>query len=96
MTPREAASPLPDPFVLLSCAYDIRPIFEAGPGQVVPAKRETRLAVGLPPGTDHPQVFEIPRVISDLLVALDDWTDPLMLDVVPQSASSLPISSSTG
>jgi len=75
--------------VLLSCAHDIRPIFEAGTGQVVPAKRETRLVVALPPGTDRPQVFEVPAAVSDLLAALDDWTDPLLLDVAPPLAKLL-------
>jgi hypothetical protein len=75
--------------VLLCCAYDIRPIFEAGLGQVAPARRETRLVVALPHGADRPQVFEVPPAVSDLLAALDDWTDPLKLDVVPQLAKLL-------
>jgi hypothetical protein len=72
--------------VLLRCAYDIRPIFEAGPGQAVPAKRETRLVVALPPGADKAQVFEVSPAVFDLLAALDDWTDPRALDTAPELA----------
>jgi hypothetical protein len=65
--------------VLLRCAYDVRSIFEAGPGKAVPAKRDTPLAVALPPGVNQPQVFELPVAVFDLLSALDHWTDPAAL-----------------
>ena len=66
-------------FTLLRCAYDIRSIFE-GDGAVAangiaPAKRELSLVIGVLPGDDQPQVFEIPDVAFDLLAELDEWTD---------------------
>jgi hypothetical protein len=70
----------------LRCAYDIRPIFEAGSEQLVPVKRDTRLVVALPAGADGPQVFEVVPALFDLLAALDDWTDPQGLDVAPDFA----------
>ncbi len=83
--------------ILLRCAYDIRPIFEAplstlprmrgrvGEG-AVPVKRDAPLVVALPPGSDGPQVFEVAPAIFDLLAALNDWTDPEGLDVEPDFA----------
>jgi hypothetical protein len=62
--------------VLLRCAYDVRPIFESGLRQVVPERRETPLAIAMPPGANRPQVFEVVPVIFDLLAALDNWIDP--------------------
>lgn len=60
--------------ILLRCAYDVRPIFEGGGGPGVPVERATPLVVALPPGTDRPQVSEVPAAVFDLLEALDDWT----------------------
>src|SRR5258706_479997 len=83
--------------ILLRCAYDIRPIFEAplptlprmrgrvGEG-AAPVKRDAPLVVALPPGSDGPQVFEVAPAIFDLLAALNDWTDPEGLDVEPDFA----------
>lgn len=71
--------------VLLRCAYDIRTIFETGIGKAVPPKRDTPLAVAIPPGIDRhrsnglPQVFELSAAVFDLLCALDHWTDPAAL-----------------
>jgi hypothetical protein len=65
--------------VLLRCAYDVRPIFEAVPGRAVPARRNTPLAVTVPPGATQPQVFELPAALFDLVSALDHWTDPAAL-----------------
>jgi hypothetical protein len=65
--------------VLLRCAYDIRPIFEAGTDDGDPAERDTPIVVAMPPRAQQPQVSELPPVIFDLLAALDDWTDPAEL-----------------
>jgi hypothetical protein len=75
--------------VLLRCAYDIRSIFEAGVVRAAPARWETRLVVALPSGSDYPQVFEVPPAVFDLLAALDDWINPLELDVAPGLAKLL-------
>jgi hypothetical protein len=75
--------------ILLRCAYDIRPIFEGGAGQAVPIERATPLVVVLSPGTDRPQVFEVPPAVFDLLAALNDWTDPPTSDAGPEVATLL-------
>jgi hypothetical protein len=62
--------------ILLRCAYDIRPIFEAGSQRPVPVKRDTLLVIAMARGAEGPQVFEVVPAIFDLLSALDDWTDP--------------------
>jgi hypothetical protein len=65
--------------VLVRCGYDVRQIFEQGgpdaPGRDVP-KRDTPLAVTVPPGATEPQIFELPPALFDLLAALDHWTAP--------------------
>jgi hypothetical protein len=61
--------------VLLRCAYDIRPIFEAGSGEATPVERDTALAIAIPPDAEHPKVFEVLPLVFDLLAVLDDWTD---------------------
>ena len=75
--------------VLLRCAYDVRPIFEAGSEKAVPVERETSLAIAIPPGVDGPQIFEVSPAIFDLLTALDDWADPSGLDAEPDFAKFL-------
>jgi hypothetical protein len=75
--------------VLVRCGYDVRSIFEAGAGQAVPSKRDTPLVVALPPGADHPQVFEVPPAVFDLLAELDDWTLPPELNGAPELARLL-------
>jgi hypothetical protein len=67
----------------------MRPIFEAGPQNAVPVKRDTSLVVALPPAAGGPQVFEVGPAIFDLLAALDDWTDPAALPVAPEFAKLL-------
>ena len=86
--------------MLLSCAYDIRPIFEiphpalprmrgkVGEG-AAPVKRDTSLVVALPLGADGPQIFEVAPPIFDLLAALDDWIDPHALPAEPDFADLL-------
>jgi len=70
--------------VLLQCAYDVRSIFEVGAGTAAPAKRKTELVVAQPPAEGHPRVFEVPSAVFALLRALDDWTDPLAVEVSPE------------
>jgi len=70
--------------VLLRCAYDIRPIFEAGLEHAVPVRRETPLVIALPPGAKGPQVSEVDPALFDLLAALDDWCDPPELNAEPE------------
>ena len=65
---------------LLRCTYDIRPLFENG-ADAEPARRETLLAITIPPQARGPQVFELLPAIFDLLAALDDWVDPAVLGV---------------
>ena len=72
--------------ILLRCAYDVRPIFEARLEQGMPTNRETPLVVALPAAANRPQVFEVPTAVFDLLALLDDWTDPPELDAAPELA----------
>jgi hypothetical protein len=60
--------------VFLPCAYDIRSIFEGGPGEA-PQRRDVMLAILVPPGTAQPAIFEVPAPVYGLLVELDNWTD---------------------
>jgi hypothetical protein len=66
--------------VLLRCGYDIRPIFEPEGGNADPPKRDTALAVAMPPAADQPGVFELLPPVFDFLAALDDWIDPATLE----------------
>jgi hypothetical protein len=61
--------------VLLRCAYNIRPVVEDDAQDVAVAKSDTPLAIAIPPGAEHPSVFEVPPHVFDVLGALDDWTD---------------------
>jgi hypothetical protein len=70
--------------VLLRCAYNIRPIFEGGPEEAAPAKRDTPLAIVVPPTGEHPNVFELLPVAFDMLAALDHWTDRLEFGTAPE------------
>jgi hypothetical protein len=73
-------------FILLRCAFDIRPICEGdGDGATVaPTKRDVPLVIGIPPGGDQPQVYEVPAVAFDLLAELDDWTDRAAFAAAPE------------
>lgn len=66
--------------VLLRCSYDVAPIFAPADATrartAAPRRRDTRLAVTMPPGAERPRVVETPPSVFDLLGALDDWTDP--------------------
>jgi hypothetical protein len=63
----------------LRCAYDIRSIFEGGLGEVVPPKRDISLVVILAAGSWNARILEVPPVVFDLLVRLDDWANPMTL-----------------
>jgi hypothetical protein len=65
--------------VALRCAYDVRSIFDAASVAAVPPKRETSLVVSFPSGCCDPHIVEVPKVIADALMLLDDWTDPSRL-----------------
>jgi hypothetical protein len=71
--------------VLLRCRFNVRPIFETGTTAPIPPKRDTRLAVAMPPGAEQPLVFEMLPVIFDLVAALDDWIDPSALGAIRDS-----------
>jgi hypothetical protein len=60
--------------MFLPCAYDIRLIFEGGPGGP-PQRRDVMLAILVPPGASQAAIFEVPRPVYGLLAELDDWTD---------------------
>jgi hypothetical protein len=70
--------------VLLRCDYDIREIFEQGPQQASPPRRDTPLAVVMPMGEDQPRVFEILPVVFELLESLAEWTDPATLGLTAE------------
>jgi hypothetical protein len=70
---------------LLHCAFDIRPIFEADSGQATPAKRDTPLAIAMPPDGLNPKAFEVLPVIYDILAAIDEWTDRSTLGATPEA-----------
>jgi hypothetical protein len=61
--------------VLLRCGYDIRPIFEDASKGAAPARRDTPLAIALPPDAGHPSIFEISPLVFQAVGMLDDWTD---------------------
>jgi hypothetical protein len=61
--------------VLLRCAYNIRPVVEDDAEDVALVKRDTPLAIAIPPGAEHPKIFEVPPAVFDVLGVLDDWTD---------------------
>lgn len=70
--------------VLLRCAYDIRPILEGRAGRDAPARRDTLLAVTLLPGTEAPQVSQLPRDLFEVLEMLDDFIDPASFEDAPE------------
>jgi len=69
--------------VLLYCAHDIRPLLEGRAGNDTPARRETRLAVTMLPGTDEPRVSELSRDLFELLEMLDRFIDPSIFHDMP-------------
>lgn len=61
---------------LRRCDFNIRSIFEPDTGVVVPPKRDTRLAISMPPDAEQPQIFEVNPAVFDLLSIINDWTEP--------------------
>jgi hypothetical protein len=70
--------------VLLRCRYDIRPIFEDASNGMVPALRDTMLAVALAPGAGYPSIFEISSPVFQGLQMLGEWTDRSELGAASQ------------
>jgi hypothetical protein len=60
---------------LVRCAYDVRSLF-TDQLEHTPPKRDMLLAVSVPLGSELPEAFELHPVVFDLLLVLDDWTDP--------------------
>jgi hypothetical protein len=54
-------------------------------GQATPAKRDTPLAIAMPPDALHPNVFEVLPVVYDGLAAIDEWTDRSTLGATPEA-----------
>lgn len=69
---------------LLHCAYDIRPVFEAGSREAAPTKHDTLLAIALPPDAEHPRVFELFPPVFNVLAGIDGWTDRFLLGSAPE------------
>jgi hypothetical protein len=67
--------------VLLRCKYDILPILEGS--DAAPARRETRLAVAMLPGTDEPRVSELSSDLFELLEMLDQFADRAIFQDTP-------------
>jgi hypothetical protein len=71
---------------LLRCVYDVRPLFEAKPGDEPaepPLERDMPLAIVLPPNAEQLQILELLPVIFDLLAALEDWSPLTGLGIPP-------------
>jgi hypothetical protein len=64
--------------ILRHCGHDVRCIFEREDG-ADPPRRDTWLAIALPPGSESPQPYELHPALFALLDALDGWTDPSLL-----------------
>ena len=75
--------------ILRKCEYDVRGIFEAAPENAVPIRRDTLLAILIPPGARDPQIFEVLPVAFEALVALDVWTDTAGLGCAPERDAML-------
>jgi hypothetical protein len=61
--------------VLVRCSYDVRSILEERTGEAGVAKRDTPLAMSMPPGAEHPTVSELSPDLFELLEMLDDFVD---------------------
>ena len=70
--------------VLLRCSYDIRPILEGRAGDTTPARRETRLAVAMLPGTDEPLVSDLSSGFFEFLEMLDQFVDAAFFQDAPE------------
>ena len=70
--------------LLERCRHDVRPIFEGADVAAPVACREIRLAIAVPIGAEHPQVFELPAAVFDLVEALTDWTARRAFGAAPE------------
>jgi len=70
--------------VLVRCAYNIRPVVEDDVEDVAVTKRDTPLAIAIPPAELQPKVFELSPPVFDVLAALDDWTNRSELGTASQ------------
>src|SRR5205085_7234409 len=70
--------------ILLKCEYDVKDIFEAAPEKPVPARRDTLLAILIPPGEQNPGIVELLPAAFETLIALDEWTDKSRLGSAPE------------
>ena len=61
-----------------------RPIFETRAAGISPPRRDTALAVSIPPGAAAPRVFELDPIAFDLLARLNSWTDPAAFGETPE------------
>jgi hypothetical protein len=66
--------------VLLRCSHDIQSIFDQAVENPSPPKRDTRLAVVIPPGASQSRIVEVAPAVFDLLATLDDWADASAID----------------
>jgi len=66
--------------VVLSCAFDVRPIFDSGSSNIVAPKRKTSIAVTLTAGSREVRLVKVPTNAGDALMLLDDWTHARVLD----------------
>jgi hypothetical protein len=69
--------------ILVRCTYNVRPIFEDDVEKATLVKRDTPLAIAIPPAAEQPKIFEMPPPVFDVLGALDDWTDRSELEAAP-------------
>jgi hypothetical protein len=72
--------------LLLRCAYDIRSILEGRDHGARPERRETRLAIKMPPGTDEPRVLEVSDDLFEMLEMLDAFVDAAVFQDFPEAA----------
>jgi hypothetical protein len=70
--------------VLLRCGCDIRPVFEDASRETAPTRRDTPLAIAIPPDAEHPRILEVSPLVFQALEMLDDWTDRSELGVASQ------------
>jgi hypothetical protein len=64
---------------ILRCGHNVRAIFENATGGGAVVGRETLLAILAPPEIERLAIFEVGRLVFDLLSACEEWTDPATL-----------------
>jgi hypothetical protein len=62
--------------ILMRCAHDIRPVLEDRHGEGTVAWEESRFALSLPRGSAEPVIIAVSEELFAVLEALDDFTDP--------------------